>query len=64
LLTPYKLTEEETILIACEYKEECISSCRGYRYNLSTNQILPFIGLIFIISIDEFNCIKLFLPPI
>jgi hypothetical protein len=32
----YKLTEEETILIACEYKEECISSCRGYRYNLST----------------------------
>jgi hypothetical protein len=23
LLTPYKLTEEETILIACEYKEEC-----------------------------------------
>jgi hypothetical protein len=36
LLTPYKLTEEETILIACEYKEECISSCRGYRYNLST----------------------------
>ena len=36
LLTPYKLTDEETILIACEYKEEYISSCTGYRNNLST----------------------------
>jgi len=35
LLTPYKQTDEETILIACEYNGEYHSSCTGYRSDLS-----------------------------
>jgi len=35
LLTPYKMENEETLLISCDYKGEYISSCIGYRSNLS-----------------------------
>ena len=35
LLTSYKPTEEETILIACDYKGEYQTVCIGYRSNLS-----------------------------
>jgi hypothetical protein len=34
LLTPYT-TDEGTILISCDYKEEYNSACTGYRNNLS-----------------------------
>ena len=35
LLTPYTKSEEETILIACDYKGEYDSECTGYRSDLS-----------------------------
>ena len=35
LITPYKTREEETILIACDYKGEYQTVCNGYRSNLS-----------------------------